>query len=224
MSDSEDEKDNFRAKFVDIRIKPPGHRGRKNVRNKQPVVDRVCEHKGCDKPGDCKAPKQTAAAQKRKRKRDEDFHWFCQRHAAEYNKKYNFFDGMTETEYKSFQNSEDAGHQKTWKFGTGPVSGSAAAAGLRSRIYNGRHQFDAAGNPIRPSSKSDAPERTRLQIKALDELGLPHNADAKHIKVSYSRLIKECHPDSNGGDRSQEHRLGQIMRAFKTLKAAGLTQ
>ncbi len=223
MSETEDSKDGFRAKFVDIRIKPPGHRGRKNVRNKQPVSDKVCEHKGCDKPGDCKAPKQTAAALKRKRKRDEDFHWFCQRHASEFNKTYNFFDGMTESEYLSFRNSEDAGHQKTWKFGTGPVGGTSAAEALRARRYNGRHEFDGAGNPIRPSSAKDKPERTRLQVKALEELGLPHNADAKHIKVTYSRIIKECHPDSNGGDRSQEHRLAQVMRAFKTLKAAGLT-
>jgi curved DNA-binding protein CbpA len=65
-------------------------------------------------------------------------------------------------------------------------------------------------------------ERTRLQIRALDEMGLPHAAEPKAIRERYGVLVKQYHPDSNGGDRSMEHRLAIVIRAFKALKASGL--
>ncbi len=221
MSETDESNDPYRVKFVDIRVKPPGRRGRGKTRASEPPSQRKCEHKGCDQMGEHRAPKQTAAALKRKRKRDEDFHWFCQRHAAEYNKQYNFFDGMTEAQYASFRASEDAGHQKTWRFGTGPMGGAKSANAFDSRKWGGRHFFDEDGNHVRPSQK-EKPGRTRLQIKSLEELNLPADATPKDVRETYSKLVKEYHPDSNGGDRSMEHRLAKVIRAFKTLKAAGL--
>ena len=206
----------YRVKFVDVRVKPPG--GRKTNRRAQ-TVDRVCEFKGCDEPGVCKAPKQSADSVRRKRKRDEDFHWFCQRHAAEYNKSYNFFDGMTEAEYAAFQQSESHGHQKTWKMGAGPMGGARSAQSHDPRRWRGR---DNLGEGEGASASAPRHGRTRLQTKALAALNLPVDADGAAVRQAYSTLIKEYHPDSNGGDRSMEHRLNDVIRAFKTLKAAGL--
>ncbi|MEM8919775.1 MAG: J domain-containing protein [Pseudomonadota bacterium] len=215
MSYAEDYGNGFRVKFVDVRVKPPGGK-----RVQPDAETRVCEHKGCDLPGVCRAPKQTAAALKRKRKRDEDFHWFCARHAAEYNKAYNFFDGMTETEYAAFQAAERAGHQKTWRFGTGPMGGAKSAHANDPRRWGGRHFFDENGERVRPETQK--PGRTRLQLKSLEALHLPHDATAEAVRERYADLVKKYHPDSNGGDRSMEQRLGVVIRAFKTLKAAGL--
>lgn len=64
--------------------------------------------------------------------------------------------------------------------------------------------------------------RTRLQIRALDEMGLPHSAEPAQVRERYGALVKQYHPDSNGGDRSMEHRLHVVIRAFKALKASGL--
>jgi DnaJ-domain-containing protein 1 len=84
--------------------------------------------------------------------------------------------------------------------------------------------FDDDGKPLRPNSSNNVekPGRTRLQTRALDELDLPHDAEPKDVREKYSRLVKEYHPDSNGGDRSHEARLAKVIKAFKTLKAAGL--
>ena len=218
MEHSGEDPDEYRVKFLDIRVKPPG--GRKNQKRKPVDEVRVCEHKGCDLPGDCKAPKQTPEAIKNKHKSDEDYHWFCQRHAAEFNKSYNFFDNMTEAEFAAFQQSEAYGHKKTWKFGAGPMGGAKSSQAHDPKRWRGRHFFDENGEQVRPEAAK--PGRTRLQLKALDELNLPHDADAAAVRQTYSRLIKEFHPDSNGGDRSMEHRLNAVIRAFKTLKAAGL--
>ena len=101
------------------------------------------------------------------------------------------------------------------------MGGARASQSHDPNRWRGRHFFDANGERI-DKPDTNKPGRTRLQTKALDELSLPHDATAEQVRQTYSRLIKEFHPDSNGGDRSMEHRLTSVIRAFKTLKAAGL--
>jgi DnaJ-domain-containing protein 1 len=62
----------------------------------------------------------------------------------------------------------------------------------------------------------------RLDTKALHDLALDVNASAQEIKTKYKLLVKQNHPDANGGDRSSEDRLRQIIQAYKHLKQAGL--
>jgi curved DNA-binding protein CbpA len=53
-------------------------------------------------------------------------------------------------------------------------------------------------------------------------MGLEENADSAAIKAQYKVLVKRFHPDANGGDRSFEERLRDIIRAHDVLRAAGL--
>ena len=62
----------------------------------------------------------------------------------------------------------------------------------------------------------------RLERKALAELDLEDDAEGTAIRVRYLELVKRCHPDTNGGDRSTEAKLQRVLKAYKTLKAAGL--
>jgi hypothetical protein len=219
MSFAEDYSRVYRVKFVDIRVNPPGGRRRPDDKAQR------CEHKGCDDLGQCKAPKPFAARTIRvpgQREAEEDSHWFCQRHAAEYNRSYDFFEGMTEAEITAFQASAGFGHKPTWKIGGGPVGAAGRAArmndprrwrGARDWLYNG---------PGEGGATRHTRDRTRLQLRALDEMNLPHNAEPGAIRERYGVLVKRYHPDSNGGDRSMEHRLSIVIRAFKALKASGL--
>ena len=61
-----------------------------------------------------------------------------------------------------------------------------------------------------------------LEKKALETLGLPETAAAEEIRARYKDLVKRHHPDANGGDRSQEARLQEIIQAHKLLRTAGL--
>lgn len=220
MSFTEDYSRDYRVKFVDIRVNPPG--GRRRASDEV----RRCDHKGCDDRGVCKAPKPFAARTVQvpgQRVAAEDSHWFCQRHAAEYNRSYDFFEGMTESEITAFQASAGFGHKPTWRFGGGPVGAAGRAAGLNNpKGWRGARDwlYNAPGSPGHVAGP--ARERTRLQIRALDEMGLPHSAPPATIRERYGALVKQYHPDSNGGDRSMEHRLAIVIRAFKALKASGL--
>jgi len=222
MSFAEDYSRDYRVKFVDIRVNPPGGR-----RRRPGETVRVCEQKGCDDQGVCKAPKPFAARSipvpGQRVKEEDDCYWFCQRHAAEYNQTYDFFDGMTEAEITAFQASAGFGHKPTWRFGGGRIGGTARATqmnnprgwrGAKDWLYNGHVGGGQATSPAR--------DRTRLQIRALEDMGLPHGADPVVIRERYGVLVKQYHPDSNGGDRSMEHRLQIVIRAFKALKSSGL--
>ncbi|MFY9832769.1 MAG: DnaJ domain-containing protein [Methylocystis sp.] len=59
-------------------------------------------------------------------------------------------------------------------------------------------------------------------MRALDALGLDEAASAETIKSRYKDLVKRNHPDANGGDRSCEEKLREIIHAYKTLRAARL--
>ena len=41
------------------------------------------------------------------------------------------------------------------------------------------------------------------------------------IKAKFHDLVKRHHPDSNGGDRSTEDRLIEIIQAYNYLKSVG---
>lgn len=220
MSAAENHMRGYRVKFVDVRVNPPGGRRKSGAR-----VQR-CESKGCDELGLCKAPKPFAARIHQlpgARVAEQDHHWFCQRHAAEYNQSYDFFDGMTEAEITAFHASAGFGHKPTWKVGGGPIGAAGRAARMNNpRGWRGAKDWIYNGHSGQVAPEQRAASRTRLQIRALDEMGLPHHAEAAQIRERYGVLVKQYHPDSNGGDRSMEHRLTVVIRAFKALKASGL--
>jgi len=58
--------------------------------------------------------------------------------------------------------------------------------------------------------------------KAFDTLGLDAEATATDIKAKFKLLVKRHHPDANGGDRSCEDRLREIIQAYNYLKSVGL--
>ena len=52
------------------------------------------------------------------------------------------------------------------------------------------------------------------------ELGI-EDAERIEIKGRFKELVKRHHPDANGGDRSSEDKLREIIEAYNYLKSAG---
>ena len=50
-------------------------------------------------------------------------------------------------------------------------------------------------------------------------LNLSAPVDLAAVKARYKALVKQHHPDANGGDRDAEERLKSINHAYGTLKA-----
>jgi len=55
----------------------------------------------------------------------------------------------------------------------------------------------------------------------LDSLGLEAQASKQEVKSRFKELVKRHHPDANGGDRSSEGKLREIIQAYNYLKSIG---
>jgi hypothetical protein len=64
-------------------------------------------------------------------------------------------------------------------------------------------------------SRFSKPER-----RALSVLGLAEDTDLHGLRQRYSTLVRRYHPDKNGGDRSHEGQLGQVIEAYQLLRKA----
>jgi|SRR5213593_3517097 len=197
--------------FDSIRVKPDRDR---RLRAHSPV---------CEWP-DCKAPATHRAPKGRMRERE---YWrFCLEHVRQYNHTYNFFAGMTADDIARYQKEAVVGHRPTWKMG---MNGGRPTS--RSRSSRPHAEFDRAHDPFGMFQEFGAaaaagrkPETRTVrnaERKALDALGLEANASAQDIKSRFKALVKRHHPDANGGDRSSEDQLREIIQAYKYLKSIG---
>lgn len=180
---------------------------------------RVCEADGCDLPAEHRAPKGRQA--------EGEYYWFCLEHVRAYNKSYNYFSGMDDSSVQSYQKESSIGHRPTWRMGVGgsadqaPPSGKAKY-GLADNTNDPFRLFPGTGN----DGASATDQRTRrtvhnMERKSLGKLGLDETATADEIRARYKTLVKRHHPDANGGDRSLEDRLREIIQAYNYLKGAG---
>lgn len=198
----------YKPRFKDIRIKPP--------KDQAAPEERVCEWPGCRAHGNSRAPKGTADL--------DDVHWFCQSHAGQYNKSWNFFEDMDEDAVAAFNASAHYGHRPTWNFRSN--TGKRAKAGKASRDF--RDGFTDPYNLFGKRPEGDVPPEERrkrygkLQSMALETLNLDGSESKAIIKKRYAQMVKRFHPDANGGDRSSEEQLGRVIHAYQILKNAGM--
>jgi DnaJ-domain-containing protein 1 len=62
----------------------------------------------------------------------------------------------------------------------------------------------------------------KLERAALAVLDLDARTDKAGVKARYHEMLKRFHPDLNQGDRGAEAKLQSVIKAYKTLKKAGL--
>jgi len=180
---------------------------------------RACQWDGCREAGTHKAPVGRL-------KEGEYFH-FCIDHVREYNKGYNYFSGLRDTDVQRFQKEALTGHRPTWKMGINAgarampefSSKRSGRAGYYNRVRDPFNLFGGAGG-FQPPERA---RRTRpLEAKALETLGLADDATGETIKSRYKELVKQHHPDANGGNRGSEDRLRDVIQAYRLLKHSGL--
>ncbi|MFT0892779.1 J domain-containing protein [Pseudochelatococcus sp. G4_1912] len=184
----------------------------------------ICEHAGCAERGQFRAPK--GRGQERK------FWNFCLEHVRAYNQSYNYFDGMPDHAVAAYQKDATIGHRPTWAMGVNPSARDAFRAKKPTGGTQGTGAYEVDdslgmfGARMHQARNAPAEEnRPRLSgtaLKALDQLGLDAGVDSATIKARYKLLVKRFHPDVNGGDRSLEERLQEILRAYNILKALGM--
>lgn len=181
----------------------------------------TCQWEGCDKPGTHKAPMG--------RDREGMFLWLCFEHVREYNKNYNYFSGLDDEAIAKFQKDAVTGHRPTWEMGANrwgnAAGGDGAAPDADPRAMGAERLYNRSRYAANARAGRMAYSRTRklksLEKKSFDDLNLSYTATAEDIKARYKLLVKQNHPDANGGDRSSEEQLRRIIQAYKLLQRAG---
>jgi len=143
----------------------------------------------------------------------------------EYNQSYNFFSGMNDEAVARYQKDALTGHRPTWKMGANTsakkggaeadLEGAADPFSMFSEL-NGRGRWRPGVEGTAP--KPEARKVFNAERKALQVMGLGPDATLETVKAKYKALVKQHHPDANGGDRSTEDRLIEIIKAYNYLK------
>ena len=142
---------------------------------------RLCDRHGCDEPGNCPAPKAPNSPER---------WYFCQRHAAEYNSRWDYFEGLEKAEAEARERSE-----------------SSEAAGYRSAAHYG---WAAAGDGSRSAD----------EMRALEILGLEADADFEAVKKAWRAKARESHPDVNRDDADAAKQFQAAQVAYEVLRQA----
>ena len=198
----------YKPKGIDIRV----NKGKKKVDPNQ----QECDWAGCVSMGGCKAPKSPD--------RLRDYFNFCTKHAREYNKNWNFFNGMTDEDIQEWQVGARHGHRPTWDVrkntGERAQAQKKRRAGHTSATSEGYNIFGDGED-----GQTEAPRRRRLsklQLKALNDMGLDDTATKSDVRKRYTQLVKQLHPDANQGKRNTEESFQRVVSAMKVLKTTNL--
>lgn len=172
------------------------------------VATRFCEMPECSHTGDYKAPKDRDLS---------GYYHFCLEHVQEYNKAWNYFEGMSSSDIEDYIIRSALGERPTWRFDS--------FAGLQEELR--RKAWDFYGEHVDTGSKDkkDEQEKFRHQInkdtpefEAMAIMGLEPPLDLPGIKTRYKKLVKKYHPDINPGDKGAEDLLKSINMAYTILK------
>lgn len=178
---------------------------------------RACGWPGCNEAGEFRAPGGRPSGFDG----PGEFRWFCLEHVRLFNSGYDYFDGMTSEEIFEAQSPLNGWAQSTrafrpdagvdgvprWADYSDPLEAISARA--RAHVRERRQHMRATGNRFTPTEQ-----------RALDAMGLDGEADRTALRRRYTELVRRFHPDHNGGDRSSEERLRQVVEAYQLLRKA----
>ena len=180
---------------------------------------RECEAPGCEEAGEFRAPGPRGHGFDG----PGQWRWLCLDHVREFNAAYDWFEGMSAEEIREAQ-SPVAG----WRSDTRAFRADAGIDGV-PRWADFDDPLDAIGaraSDIRARAERQARGRQELarftprEREALGVMGLGGETDRTQLRRRYSELVRKYHPDRNGGDRTYESRLQQVVEAYQLLKGA----
>ena len=165
-----------------------------------------CAVPGCSAAGEYKAPLQPA---------DFDgpgsWRFLCLDHVREHNAKYNFFDGMSPEEIQEAQGPLAGWERPSRKFAANGADPPPVWSDFADPL-------DAISTRFRLNRERKPSRFSKAEQRALSVLGLGEDADRYSVRQRYSSLVRRYHPDKNGGDRSHEGRLGEVIEAYQLLR------
>ena len=140
-------------------------------KNKQ--INKKCDISDCEKEGVYPAPKS--------RNQLKEYNYFCIDHVRDFNKSWNYFDGLNDEEFEIEIRKATTWDRPSWKFGTKQID----------EKY--KKLFNFVENNFVEKNCSKLDEKL---LKAWKTLDLKPDSSLEQVKKKYKVLAKKWHPDT----------------------------
>ncbi len=154
----------------------------------------ICDHPGCNKAGEYRAPKNS---------RLKEYYWFCLDHVKEYNAQWNYYENesIIDDEYIEQRHFNFSSHLK-YDFDFNFSGGYG--------FFNSAEIYTDSSN-----IRLTADERKALKLMNIeyDEV----NVDS--LKKAYKKAVKKYHPDLNSSAKESEEIFKILSTSYKSILA-----
>jgi hypothetical protein len=181
--------------------------GRRGMSGAFETADRPCEYPGCKEKAAFRAPKSPDLL--------DEYFWFCKDHIREYNLKWNFFQGTTDEEFQKFLDKNRVWERETKPFSRIGDGNAWARLGVNDPMALLGEKATQNPGRVQSTATRKLPPTERKAIEILDARDTMSKTEIRKV---YKGLIKVLHPDMNGGDRSHEEQLQEVVWAWDQLK------
>ena len=166
-------------------------------------MENICEWENCKFSGEFKAPVE--------KDNSKNYQWLCEKHIKEFNKNWNYFEGMSQNEFEKFLKSDITWHRPTQEFGS--------ADNFFNILWNNAmgEEFNFFKNG-KTFSQLNAKKLNNKDKDALRIMELEFNTSWQDIQKKFKTLVKKFHPDKNAGSKKFEDKLKKITMAYSHLK------
>ena len=163
----------------------------------------ICDWNNCNEIGEYKAPVERDNSKK--------YRLLCLEHVKEFNKNWNYFSGMTDTQVIDFLKSDMTWHK--------PTQGFSSSDNFFKVLWN--NALNDGFDDSKFKSHFEADKRFKFSsndIKAFGILGISVGLKWDKIQEKFKKLVKKFHPDMNSGNKKFEDKLKVITLAYTQLK------
>ena len=174
-----------------------------------------CGYPGCLEAGEFRAP--DLSGRSASTNGPGDYQYLCLDHVREFNLAYDWFTGMSVEEIIAAQSPTNVWATETRAFSpTAGVDSPPKWADFRDPL----EALAARYKERMPQQRPDGHIFTAEDRRALKTLGLGGDVDRRALRSAYSALVRKFHPDKNGGNRSYEKALQDVIAAYTHLKSS----
>ncbi|MAJ22971.1 MAG: molecular chaperone DnaJ [Candidatus Pelagibacter sp. TMED64] len=166
-------------------------------------MENICDWKNCKNVAFYKAPIE--------KDNSKEYRLLCSMHIKEFNKSWDYFDGMSEHDIECFIKSDQTWHRSTQKFDSPDNFFNI----LWNNAINDNFNLFENVNKNNQEIKKNLSIKDKDAFKAMD---LKVDSGWTIIQKKFKTLVKMYHPDMNAGNKEFENKLKSITLAYSHLK------
>ena len=163
----------------------------------------ICDWNNCFEEAHYKAPVEKDNSKK--------YRMLCLNHVKEFNKNWNYFEGMDDNQIYEFVKSDMTWHKPTQSF--------TSSDNFFKILWNNAMKDELNKTNFKDHfNHMNQFKFNQNDMKAFDILNISVGIKWEKIQEKFKKLVKKFHPDINAGNKKYEDKLKLITLAYTQLK------